>query len=86
MARGVKTGGRKKGTQNKINSDIKAMVLEALHLSGGVQYLVEQAQSNPSAFIGIVSKLVPKDINSKSEGNMNITILTGLPINEQSGY
>jgi hypothetical protein len=35
-----KTGGRKKGTPNKLTADVKAMVLEALDRAGGVSYLL----------------------------------------------
>lgn len=39
-----KTGGRKKGTPNKITADVKAMILAALeqaHPEGSVAYLVQ---------------------------------------------
>lgn len=35
-----KTGGRQKGTPNKLTADVKAMILEALDKAGGVKYLV----------------------------------------------
>lgn len=35
-----KTGGRQKGTPNRLTSDVKAMILEALDKAGGVSYLV----------------------------------------------
>lgn len=54
-----KTGGRQKGTTNKLTADVKAMVLEALDRAGGVSYLLTQAQSNPNAFLTLVGKVLP---------------------------
>ena len=34
-----KTGGRRKGTPNKLNADVKAMILAALAAKGGQKYL-----------------------------------------------
>lgn len=36
-----KTGGRQKGTPNKLSGDVKAMVLAALDEAGGVAYLLQ---------------------------------------------
>jgi hypothetical protein len=54
-----KTGGRQKGTPNKLSADVKAMVLEALDKAGGVAYLLTQAQTNPNAFLTLVGKVLP---------------------------
>lgn len=54
-----KTGGRAKGTTNKLTADVKAMVLEALDKAGGVAYLLKQAQTNPNAFMTLVGKVLP---------------------------
>ncbi len=80
--------GRKKGSVNKFNKEIKDMILSALEKAGGENYLLEQAQTNPTAFMSLVGKVIPKDLNAKVEGSMNLTVLTGLPLNdnEQSGH
>lgn len=57
-----KTGGRQKGTTNKLTADVKAMVLEALDKAGGVSYLLTQAQSNPNAFLTLVGKVLPMTV------------------------
>lgn len=57
-----KTGGRKKGTPNKLSGDVRAMVLAALDEAGGTKYLLEQAASNPSAFMTLVGKVLPKEV------------------------
>jgi hypothetical protein len=73
MARPKKTGGKRltpeflaqagkgrpKGVPNKATTAIKDMVIAALDQVGGVEYLVKQANSNPTAFIGLVSKVIP---------------------------
>lgn len=54
-----KTGGRQKGTPNKLTADVKAMVLDALDQAGGVGYLLTQAHDNPNAFMTLVGKVLP---------------------------
>lgn len=58
-----KTGGRKKGVPNKINADLKSMILEALSDVGGKRYLIEQAAENPTAFLTLVGKVLPKEVH-----------------------
>ena len=58
-----KTGGRAKGVPNKVNSDLKGMILTALSKVGGVDYLKKQATENPTAFIGLVGKVLPKEVH-----------------------
>lgn len=58
-----KTGGRKKGVPNKINTDLKSMILEALSDVGGKDYLVKQAKENPTAFLTLVGKVLPKEVH-----------------------
>lgn len=62
-----KTGGRQKGTTNKLTADVKAMVLEALDKAGGVSYLLTQAQSNPNAFLTLVGKVLPMTLAGDPE-------------------
>ena len=58
-----KTGGRKKGVPNKITADLKGMILSALDAVGGQKYLVEQAKENPTAFLTLVGKVLPKEVH-----------------------
>ena len=56
--------GRPKGVPNKVPSDLRAMVLEALGNAGGSAYLLTQAKKkNPAPFLALVGKCVPKDVN-----------------------
>lgn len=79
MAVGRKTGGRAKGVPNKDNKAIKEMILGALSDVGGQNYLAEQARENPTAFMGLIGKVIPSEIKSQVEGALNVTILTGIP-------
>jgi hypothetical protein len=49
-----KTGGREKGTPNKITADVRAMIVAALDRAGGEEYLLEQATANPKAFVSLL--------------------------------
>lgn len=61
MNRGGKRpgAGRPKGAPNKLNSDIRGMILGALEAKGGQRYLELQAEANPVAFMGLLGKVLP---------------------------
>lgn len=58
--RKTKTGGRTKGTPNKLTAEVRAAVLQALDQAGGVEYLVRMAQEHPPAFLSLVGRLLPR--------------------------
>lgn len=58
-----KSGGRKKGTPNKQTAAVKDMVLAALDGVGGIAYLKRQAEENPTAFMTLVGKVIPTQVN-----------------------
>jgi hypothetical protein len=60
-------GGRTKGTPNKVNGDIKEMVVAALSRAGGVDYLVQCAHKQPVAFLGLVGRVLPLTIAGKGD-------------------
>lgn len=61
MAKGIKTGGgSRKGKPNKGNAELKELVLGALADEGGREYLRQQARDNPSAFMSLVGKFIPR--------------------------
>ena len=66
-----KTGGRKKGTPNKISSALKETILEAAEQAGGehgtVGYLVVQAHANPTAFMSLLGKVLPTTLTGGTE-------------------
>lgn len=55
-------GGSRKGIPNKVATDVKEMVLKALENVGGVQYLTEQASENPKAFLSLLARIIPTQI------------------------
>lgn len=75
MAKGVKTGGRTKGTPNKTSAELKDMILGALTKAGGEQYLLTQAHDNPTAFLTLVGKVMPKDVNANVSGSLAINMV-----------
>jgi hypothetical protein len=68
--------GRKKGSQNKNTQEIKSMIMAALDKVGGEAYFVNQAIENPVAFLGLIGKILPKEIAAELNGNMNISSIT----------
>ena len=76
--KGNRNGGRQKGTPNKVNGDIKAMILEALHGIGGVAYLKRQANENPTAFMGLLAKVLPMTI--AGDPNRPLTVVTRIEL------
>jgi hypothetical protein len=55
--------GRPKGSLNKATKEIKELIINALDKAGGVDYLVRQADENPSAFMSLVGKVLPLQVN-----------------------
>ncbi len=76
---GRKTGGRGAGVPNVITTDLKAIILEALHLSrgegpdgkptiGAIPYLRMQSRVNPVAFMALVGKVLPLQLTGANGG------------------
>lgn len=61
--KGKKTGGRVKGTPNKVSGALKDDILDALQAVGGVEYLREQATKNPNAFLSLLGRVLPMQVN-----------------------
>lgn len=68
MAAGKKTGGRQKGSPNKLTKQLKDMILEALDESGGVEYLKQTAIEHPTAFLTLVGKVLPLQVTGEGGG------------------
>jgi hypothetical protein len=61
-------GGSRKGIPNKMSRDVKEMILTALHEAGGAEYLFTQAFDNPKAFLALVGRVLPMQV----EGNVDL--------------
>ena len=57
--------GRKPGSENKLTTDIRAMLEAALDRAGGSDYLFAQAHENPKAFLALLGRLIPSQITGK---------------------
>ena len=62
-------GGSRKGIPNKINGDLKNMILTALGNAGGAEYLERRANDprTSAAFLGLVGKVLPMTIAGDQE-------------------
>lgn len=54
--------GRKKGVPNKVTGELKDMILAALSQAGGVDYLQARAIDSPAAFLSLVGKVLPLQV------------------------
>ena len=68
--------GRKKGVPNKINGDLKEMILGALSDAGGRDYLSARAKDTPAAFLTLIGKVLPMQITG--EGGGPVFVITGV--------
>ena len=59
--------GRPKGSENKLSRDLKEMILQALDGAGGVQYLIDQADNKPAAFLALVGKVLPMTVQGPGD-------------------
>ena len=69
-------GGRPKGVRNKL-TNLRDAVLEAFDTVGGPAYLVQLAQgtqSDRAAFVGLVSKVLPTQVQAQVEGGVQIQL------------
>lgn len=59
--------GRKPGTPNLVPAQLKDMILQALHNKGGVEYLENQATTNPNAFMGLIGRVLPMTVQGDKD-------------------
>jgi hypothetical protein len=67
--------GRPKGSQNKVTTALRDMILGALDRVGGEEYLAKLAIENSSAFASLVAKVLPSTLQA-SESSGGDTVLT----------
>ena len=68
--------GRPQGVPNRLTADIKGMILGALDELGGQDYLVAQARENPTAFLSLVGKILPKAVKADVSATHAVRNLT----------
>ncbi len=67
MARGIKTGGRQRGTPNKFTRSFRHAVLLAFEAVGGHAAFAAWARENPTEFYRIAARLIPTEIVARQE-------------------
>lgn len=50
------------------------MILEALDRKGGADYLVEQAEQNPKAFLSLLARVLPLQVTGEGGGPLDHSI------------
>lgn len=75
MAKGIKTGGRQKGSLNKTTKELKDMILQALDESGGVEYLKQTAIDHPTAFMTLIGKVLPLQVSGVDGGPLVVQVV-----------
>jgi hypothetical protein len=50
------------------------MVVKALDRAGGADYLLQQAQANPTAFLTLVGKLMPTKVEGDADAPVTIVV------------
>lgn len=68
---GERRGGRSKGTPNQL-PDLRALTLRALMKAGGVDYLEQQARENPGPFLGLLGKVMPREVHTELSGEVRV--------------
>lgn len=68
MAKGAKTGGRTKGTPNKVTKDVRAVIVDVAERLRGADGLFEWVKSDPVNerifWSQIYPKMLPKEIRA----------------------
>ena len=77
MAKGMKTGGRQKGTPNRMTVAAKEAFQLTFDQMGGPIGLATWATENPTEFYKLYSKLIPVDTNVTADVAYHIA--TGVP-------
>jgi hypothetical protein len=72
MAKGQKTGGRSKGTPNKITHDVRQNILDVADKLGGTARLLQWAKADPGNerifWSQIYVRVLPKEIKAEVSG------------------
>jgi hypothetical protein len=75
MAKGIKTGGRTKGTRHKTTAALKDAILNALNEVGGEAYLVKVAETDPKTFCTLLGKVLPMQLTGEGGGPMVVELV-----------
>lgn len=65
--KGVRIGGRQKGTPNKVSTTVKENVIAVFKELGGHKAMAQWARDNPTHFYNLYAKLIPQDVHKTVE-------------------
>ena len=71
----VRRPGRPPGALNNINSDVRDMILTALNRVGGAKYLATQAIENPSAFMSLLGRILPREVVPEGASSVHLHLV-----------
>lgn len=70
--------GRPKGAPNKMTRSIREAIEAAFQGVGGAEYLIRQAEANPQAFMTLLAKVLPSQVQNEitnPDGSLAPTII-----------
>lgn len=70
--RGKRGPGRPKGAPNKLTRTIKEAIEAAFDEVGGSKYLAKMAFDEPVAFMSLLGKAMPQQIDANVNGNLGL--------------
>ena len=75
--------GRPLGSPNKVNADIRSMILTALHDVGGAKYLAKRAIDTPGPFLALVGKILPTSIVNPDGSAISLHLIAAQLISQE---
>ena len=57
--------GRKRGSLNKTTRTLKEALLASFNTLGGEKWLIRLAESDPKAYVGLLGRIIPSEINGQ---------------------
>lgn len=74
-----RSGGRAKGTPNKVTRTLVEAIDHAFTELGGADWLAKTAKKRPDAFLSLLGKRIPRDLKLGGDAQIHITVTTGVP-------
>jgi hypothetical protein len=78
--------GRPKGALNGDGADIRAMVIGALDKVGGLDYLAARAIDSPAAFLTLVGKVLPLQLQGDPDHPVQFVIRGPSPVESANDW